>query len=481
MQRSIASYAIALFGVAAIAWLTAALLPQIGIASAALLFLLPVLYAAVRGGLLPGLLAAFAGAIAYNFFLLPPRFTLRIHGFDNVISVLVFVVVAVVTSRLATLLKAREEEALARAACSEELAALSALLASKDAASALGEAISWLEHRHDRILLIDEDFLTGNDAGLSALDLAAASWALHNADMTGHATQVMPAADWTFIPLGPRLGTDPDVLAVARPASGVTRSASELSHLGQIAALLGQARDRAALEQQTRERERLAQGDRLRRTFLASLAHDFHTPLTVITGRLVSLSQTVPDADEALEAARRLERMLEDLLGAARIEDGSVAPRMESVDLVDVVGAAVEAVRLPGRIALVRDIPPDLPFVQADPVLLRHCLINLLDNAGRHASGTVTLSARCAGSRMALAVCDDGGGIAEADRARIFERFIRLEGDDRGQGSGLGLSIVKGFAEAMAIPITVSDSASGGACFRLSLAQVSPRQPEPEE
>jgi two-component system sensor histidine kinase KdpD len=480
MQRSLVSYAIALFGVAGIAWLTVSFLPAIGITSAALLFLLPVLYASARGGLLPGLLAAFAGAIAYNFFLLPPRFTLRIHGFDNFVSVIVFVAVAVVTSRLATLLKAREEEALGRAAASDELAALSSLLATVDTGSALDEAIGWLEERYGRTLLIREETLPAENLNLSSLDLAAVAWALHNGDMTGHGTEIMPAADWTCVPLGPRGRGDPSVMAIASPVSGTTRSEGDLEHLRQVAALLGQASDRDELEKQRRERERLAQGEKLRRTFLASLAHDFHTPLTVITGRLAALSRDVPDAGEALDAARRLERMLEDLLGAARIEDGSVVPRNESVDLVDVVGAALDAVHLPKRITLHRDIPSDLPFVRADPVLLRHVLVNLLDNAGRHAITTIDLNAQCKGQQVVLSVCNDGQGIPQADRMRIFDRFTRLEGDDRGLGSGLGLSIVKGFAEAMGVVVEVADAASGGVCFNLSLPAAGPLSMEGE-
>ena len=88
--------------VGAVTLVTDRFLPVLGMASSALLFLLPVLYAAARGGVGPGLMAALAGAAAYNFFLLPPRYTFRIHGLDNLISVQVLVVVALVTSRLAT-------------------------------------------------------------------------------------------------------------------------------------------------------------------------------------------------------------------------------------------------------------------------------------------------------------------------------------------------------------------------------------------
>lgn len=101
MQRSATPYLITLAGVAAIAWLTSILFPVLGLASSALLFLLPVLYGATRGGVGPGLTAALGGAAAYNFFLLPPRYTFRIHSLENLISVFVLVAVALVTSRLA--------------------------------------------------------------------------------------------------------------------------------------------------------------------------------------------------------------------------------------------------------------------------------------------------------------------------------------------------------------------------------------------
>jgi len=114
MQTKAASYSLAIGGVALVAWATCAFLPMLGLASAALLFLLPVLLASARGGLGPGMAAALLGAGAYNFFLLPPRFSLRIHATENLVSVVVLAMVALVTSRLANNLRAREAEASAR-------------------------------------------------------------------------------------------------------------------------------------------------------------------------------------------------------------------------------------------------------------------------------------------------------------------------------------------------------------------------------
>lgn len=469
MTRSVAPYVEAALAVGAVSWLTSMLLPALGLASSALLFLLPVLLAASRGGVAPGLLAALSGAGAYNYFLLEPRFTFRVHQLDNLISVFVLGAVALVTSRLATRLLAREAEANERAQTSAEVAALSAVLASDSPAESLEQGLAFLAGRYGTARLVGEGELGADLASFSSLDRSAAAWSLHNGDRTGHGTETMAAADWTFVPISPHSRADTAVIALARPAEGFARSTAELEQIGQLCLLLGQHRDRASLAKERRERELLEASDHLRRTFLASLAHDFRTPLTVIEGRLELLAQQTSEAADALSAARRLDRLMTDLLGAARIEAGTLAPVRDRLDLVDVVGAVCESIGCPPHLALTRSIPADLPFVVGDPVLLHHVLANLLDNAVRHARAQVSIAAQLDGDRVLLAVEDDGRGIPVADRSRIFERFSRIEGNDRTNGSGLGLAIVSGFADAMGMTVSVEDGSLGGARFVLAL------------
>jgi two-component system sensor histidine kinase KdpD len=469
MTKPAQSYLAALAAVAATAWAANAGLPLLGLASSALLFLLPVLFAATRGGLGPGLFAALGGAAAYNFFLLEPRYTFRVHQTENLVSLVMLVAVALVTSRLASRLTQCEAEAQQRASRSAEMAELSALLGAPPAETALARGIALIETRYGPLRLLPAGTLPQPDGGFSALDAAAAAWAAHNGDCTGHGTAVMAAADWSFLPLAARNRQEIGVAALARPMDGRMRSEAELAHLHQIALLLGQSLDRDALEAERRERALLEERDRMRRTVLASLGHDFRTPLTVITGQLADLARTQPAAGDALAAAQRLERMMTDLIGAARLEAGALAPRLEAVDPLDSINAAADAVAIPTGIALVRQLPADLPFAVADPVLLQHMVANLIDNALRHARHRVTLNAEVADTVMHLHVDDDGPGVPMADRARIFERFTRIEGTDRTRGSGLGLAIVKGFGDAMAMSITVDSAPTGGARFTLAM------------
>lgn len=470
MTRAVAAYPKALLAVAAVTWITAAQLPLLGLASSAMLFLLPVLISAVRGGVGPGLTAALAGAAAYNFFLLEPRYTFRVHQLDNLVSLLVLVAVALVTSRLASRLMMREAEAVERARLSDELAELSGLLSGHPAQPALERGIALLEARYGKLeLLLPHAGRIQENEAFSSLDASAAAWSAHNGDITGHGTETMPVADWTFLPLSPRNRHDISVMALARPMDGTVRAASELDHLRQLAMLLGQCLDRDALEAERRERELLEERDRLRRTLLASLAHDFRTPLTIITGRLAELASGNPAATDALAAAQRMDRMMNDLIGAARIEAGALEPVLESIDLVDVVGAACEGLIQPHGVALKQSIPADLPFVRGDPVLLQHLIANLIDNGICHARSTVVVSAAKQSGLVLLRVSDDGPGIPEGERQRIFERFARIEGTDRTQGSGLGLAIVKGFGDVMGMAVTVTSAPSGGALFTVAM------------
>jgi len=144
--------------------------------------------------------------------------------------------------------------------------------------------------------------------------------------------------------------------------------------------------------------------------------------------------------------------------------------KTECVDLVDAVAAALKDLRqgLASREVGV-DLPADLPLVRADPQLLHHCLINLIDNAARYsgADGPIWIAANAVRGDVKLTIEDRGPGLP-VDRERALDVFTRLEGSDRKGGAGLGLAIVKGFAEAMGASVTAGNRKDGqGAAFSL--------------
>jgi two-component system sensor histidine kinase KdpD len=162
-----------------------------------------------------------------------------------------------------------------------------------------------------------------------------------------------------------------------------------------------------------------------------------------------------------------LGRYIANLLDMARIEAGSIRLHEEPVDLVDAVAAAARDLK-PVAHELDVDLAPDLPLVRADPHLLHHMLLNLIDNAARYSpSGTaIRLEGRRGDGGVALSVIDQGPGLPD-EPEKLFNRFARIAGSDRKGGAGLGLAIVKGFADAMGIGIDARNDGQGGAAFTL--------------
>lgn len=439
----------------------------IGPAAAGLLYLLPVLWASASAGRSAGLTSAVAAAFCYNFFLLEPRYTLRIHGVGDVATFLVLVVVAVVTSRLASDLRARELDARRRAEASEAEAELAAQLARIHERGTLdAAALAFLEDRFGEAHLVRGDDLAAKRTGLSPLDAAAAAWALHHGSTSGRGTEAIPAADFRFVALG-QDGEDVLALAAPRDEPGAANMASGLARIWV------QARDRMAAEAERQGREEAESREALRRTLLAALGHDFRTPLTVLKSGLAELADE-PAARLGREVDR-LVRLSDNLIASARLEGGAPVA-LEPVDLVDAVASALPLDAGEPRVAVRSKIPEDLPLVSADPVMLVHLLANLADNAVRHARSEVAIDAQAEGRRVRIDVRDDGEGLDPAIAGAMFERFVA--GSDREGGSGLGLAIARDLANAMGATLSAANDPNGGACFSLLIDAVAPA-PEP--
>ncbi len=200
----------------------------------------------------------------------------------------------------------------------------------------------------------------------------------------------------------------------------------------------------------------------VRRDFVANVSHELKTPLTSISGYAETLLADAPDAETShrfleiiVSNARRMQRLVDDLLDLSRIESGRWQPEPETVD----VGAAVREVwaALADRAAaqgarITIDVGPGAETVEADADAVRQVLTNLIDNSLRYTGrdGTITVRSRRDGRKVELSVADDGVGIASEHLPRIFERFYRADPSRSREegGTGLGLSIVKHLVEA---------------------------------
>lgn len=248
---------------------------------------------------------------------------------------------------------------------------------------------------------------------------------------------------------------------------------ADLAMFAVVAVLTSRLAD--GVRRQAREiaeaRER-ARGEALREALLNSVSHDLKTPLAAILGSASVLEgmdeRSAPGARRELAAgiraeAERLSAYIGNVLELSRIRAGQLTPRLELVELADIVNGALRRKEqaLAGR-ALQVELPPGLPMLRLDPFLLEHALVNVLDNAAKYsaAGSAVRVAARVEEAQVVLEMADAGRGVRAAELERVFDPFYRGSAPGAG-GSGLGLAICRAFVEANGGTVEVLSAGEG--------------------
>jgi two-component system sensor histidine kinase KdpD len=465
-------------------------LRQIHVTNVALVFLTAVLASSVTYGLWPSLAACVASALAYNFFFLPPYFTFTIADPENVVALFFFVLVAAIASNLTARVRAQGVVARERAKATEDLYLFARKLAGVFTLDDLLWATSYQIAQMLKlrvVILLPEGESIAVRAGyppedmLDDSDIAAAKWVWEHGTAAGRGSDTLPGAKWLFLPMRTGRGTV-GVVGLDSEKAGPLLSPDQRRLFDALADQAALAIERVNLAQDI-DRNRLnAETEKLRSALLTSISHDLRTPLASILGAASSLKTYGTTLDEAakdellgsiLEEAERLNRFIANLLDMTRLESGAVAPRLELIDLGDVIGSALRrASKVLSRHEVRLELAADLPMLKLDPVLFEQAFFNLLDNAAKYSppDSTVLVKAERAGSRIALSVEDSGKGIPVEDVERIFDKFYRVQAsDNRRAGTGLGLAISRGFVEAMGGTVTAANRTGGGAIFTIML------------
>jgi two-component system sensor histidine kinase KdpD len=479
-------------GVVAGAGLVNVLLEQVaGPRVPGLVFLLAVVLLALFVGRGPVLLAGALSAMVWNFCFLPPRFTYVISHAEDAMLFGTYFVVAVVLGQLVARIRAQSDAERRR---EERATALYELMRDLASAGSRDELVWHLVAQVTRVFgapatvcLPLGGTLAAHPDGVLTLtekELSVARWAMEHRRAAGRFTDNLPGAGAWHGPLATDRKTF-GVLSVGLPGTHLGLAQRELleTFASQAALVLERLELRAAAAQASL----LAESERLGRALLSSISHELRTPLAASTSAVSALADTEsPELRRALlreleEANARLNRIVGNLLDVARLESGNVRPRLDWHDARDVVQAVVrDLIKELADRAVTVDMPAEPILARADFSLLQHALANLVLNAATHTpAGTpIELRAESVPDELRFSVADRGPGIPADVLPRIFEKFFRGPGVAAG-GSGLGLTIAKGFVEAQGGRIHAANREGGGTVFTISLPQ--PHKPPSSE
>jgi two-component system sensor histidine kinase KdpD len=462
---------------------------QSKLADVVMVYLLGIVLVSMRFGYGPSLVAAVLGVIAFDFFFIPPYFSITVTDLSHTITFGVMFVVAVIMSNLTTRIRNQADAARGRERRTASLYSVSRELGMAQSRDALLEAAA--KHLGEVFAAKVVVLLPGERGVLETAlaqpgtlapddkDLGVAEWVWLHQRPGGATTDTLPLARALFVPLK---GSRGRVGVLALYLSDRTRLADpdDRQLLETFCGLIASALERAQLAEEARRARMRAETEQLRNSLLSSVSHDLRTPLGVVTGATSALLDKNGPRDEqarqellrtAHEEALRLNRLVRNLLDMTRLEAGALRVHKELQPLEEVVGAALDRMedRLRGRSVEIQ-LPPDLPLVSFDPVLIEQVLINLLENATKYtpAGSPIDISARTSDGEVEVEVADRGPGVLPQDAERIFEKFYRAK-ESEGGGVGLGLTICRGIASAHGGRIWVEERAGGGSAFRFTL------------
>ncbi len=458
-----------------------------------MLYLLAVVIIALQWGRGPAVLGVALGVVAFDFFFVPPIFSLQVSDPRFLLSFAGLLVVGLVIGSLTGRAREQTQAARQREAYTAALYALSGDLTEAGGLEAIALAVA----RHmaatfsrDVAVLVPVDgrlqpIYQAPGFPLDENELAVATWVYEHGETAGYGTDTLPAASARYLPLKTAQAVR-GVLAV-RPAQTAERMTPEQRHLAEaFANQAALAIERAQLADVAKRVEVLRETERLQAALLDSISHELRTPLASITGSLSTLADRGTVLDDAqrrelLETAREqatnMNRLVGNLLEMTRLEAGAYKLRLAPNDIQELIGTVLSQYddALQGREVTV-DAPPDLPAVPMDFVLITQVLANVLDNALKYSPpGTpLEIRARIAEGELQVQVADRGLGIPRDDVQRVFDKFYRIRRPGDVGGVGLGLAISAGIVALHRGRIWAEPRDGGGTAvtFTLPASQV---------
>jgi two-component system, OmpR family, sensor histidine kinase KdpD len=485
----LSGYVYALAGVSvatAVAW---AMFPYFGLANLIMMYLIAVIFIAIRLGRGPSVLASVLSVATFDFFFVPPYFTFAVSDFQYLLTFGVMLVVALVISNLAVRIREQAELARYRERRTGVLYTMSRDLATHRGTAMLvqvatkhlrdvfdGQVAIFLADAEKRVRLQRAEQLYFE---LDPKESGVAQWVFDHNERAGLGTDTLPGASALYLPLVGSTGAI-GVVAVRPKDTALLLDPEQLHLLESLVNQVALAIERTRLSEEAQQAHVRVETERMRNAILSSVSHDLRTPLATITGAASSLlddrSQLNPR--DRLELCRsiyreadRLDRLLKNLLDMMRIEAGAVQLNREWHPLDEIVGAALSRLEERLRSYTVKTaFPPDLPMVQIDGVLLEQVVLNLLENAAKYAppGSLIELSASAGDREVVVEIADRGQGIPVGEEVRIFDKFYRAKPAREG-GVGLGLTICRGVIEAHGGRIWAENRSGGGAVFRFAI------------
>ncbi|WP_232425842.1 sensor histidine kinase [Mycobacterium sp. JS623] len=461
-QQHLASWVAALVVPSAICALIVALLdPYLKISGESALFFVGVLVVALLGGVAPAALSAVLSGLLLNYFLIEPRYTLTIAEPDNAITSFVLLVVAVAVAALVDSAAKRTREARHASQEAELLALFSgSVLRGADLETLLERVRETYSQRAVSMLRVLDGDSEGEIVACVGDDPCV------DVDSADTAIEVGDDEFWMLMAGRKLPARDRRVLtAVAKQAAGLVKQRE--------------------LTEEASKAEAIAQADELRRSLLSAVSHDLRTPLAAAKAAVSSLRSSDIDfsAEDTAELLATIEESIDqltalvgNLLDSSRLAAGVLRPELQRVYLEETVQRALLAIskgitgfRRQGLDRVKVDV--DDAVVMADSGLLERVLANLIDNALRYAPDSpIRVTAGQVGERVLIAVIDEGPGIPRGTEEQLFAPFQRLGDHDTSIGVGLGLSVARGFVEAMGGTISATDTPGGGLTIEIDLA-----------
>ena len=452
------------------------------VVSVLLLFMVSLL--ALFYGTGPVLFAATASALIWDYFFIPPQFTILIQKPLDILLLFMFFIVALVNGTLTSRVRRQEQRIRMR---EERTSALYQLTKDLNSISGYEDVLTVATDYINRYFRVDSCFVVKNDLNqleeknggnseihLSDNEMSIVSWVQKNSVKAGKFTNTLPSSEYTFYPL---VGSNGNLGVIAVKQATVFTHGEEQFWESSLAQIIGKY-ERELLRTAARKTYIISESEKLYKTLFNSISHELRIPIATIMGSSETL--LVSDLAEPIQkelyseiniASVRLNRLVENLLNMSRIESGRITPRLDWCDVQDLVNSVSESLKNElENYTFSVTIANDMPLVYVDFGLMEQILHNLILNATQNIPvGTkIELKISTYDEQLIIHVADRGKGFPESELGSVFDKFYRGKSAKAG-GTGLGLSIVKGFVEAQKGTVTASNSQHGGAVFTIKI------------